>query len=147
VPGVKAARNFGAPVSCPLIAPLGLNSLVALRRRTSLAASLVAVLSIALLQNPSVFILDSAAVQPAAPPHARQTLSCAEKHQLRAEAPGPPRATAPVTATALPRLLLQQPGNRPDGVSSDGDAKQRTFKRAECDAPSAAHTSLRGHSR
>jgi hypothetical protein len=36
-----------------------------------------------------------------------QTLSSAEKHQLRANVPVPPRATAPVTATGLPRLLLQ----------------------------------------
>jgi hypothetical protein len=40
-------------------------------------------------------------------PHALQTLTSAEKHQLRPRAPGPLRATAPVTITFWPRLFLQ----------------------------------------
>jgi hypothetical protein len=40
--------------------------------------------------------------------HLLQTFNGVDlKHQFRARAPGPPRVTAPVTTTVLPRLLLQ----------------------------------------
>ena len=46
--------------------------------------------------------------------HLLQTFSGVDlKHQFRAAAPGPPRVTAPVTTTVLPRLLLQHPGVKP----------------------------------
>jgi hypothetical protein len=45
--------------------------------------------------------------------HLLQTFSGVDvKHQFRAEAPGPPCLTAPVTTTVLPRLLLQHPSGK-----------------------------------
>ena len=61
--------------------------------------------------------------RPVLAPRSRQMLQTFSgvdvKHQFRARAPGPPRVTAPVTTTVLPRLCLQNPGGTQEEVSRD----------------------------